>query len=451
MNDITFQFTAAAIMLVVFGIALRKINEVRFKKENRRLLILKEASQQTSIFPNLTKLSEEICRRIHKTFDASFVKVYLRRKASEEGRNLGALFTPYDPIIKWLLNIRPNLIKNKIIDERMSGVLNYHEIVERWVSNEALFEKVPEAKVVIKEVKFQMEALDAIVVIGSFYKKNLYGITVLGEKRSGFYTPQDLDVLSGLSTIVAMNIRNAAIIEELHGKARDKTKLLREMKDRAIQMAFAFNKAIDAHDPYTSYHSREIKEIGEWIADEMGIEMTEDLKFGLQLHDIGKIGVPDAILHKPSKLTDEELKVMRGHPAHGYNILKQIGLFKNVAEITYSHQERYDGTGYPRGLKGEEIPMPARIIAVADAYHAMTSDKPYRDKIPAQDVIRELLRGRGTQFDPNVIDALVRKLVKIRSISKKQLKHIISEEGLASFEECDGFLAKMLTASNSSG
>jgi len=441
---------AAAFMLAVFGLLLTKVNAIVFTKEDLRLFALKEASRQMVIFPNPTKLSREICKRIHKTFDASFVKIYLRRRIAERGRKLGSMFTPYDPIIRWFLEIRPNLVRSKLLDKRRADMLHYHEIAESWLLDEGPLKRAPEARAVLQEVKTQMEITKAIVVVGSFYKRNLYGLMLLGEKRGGFYTPADLDILSSLSTIAAMNIRNAIIIEELHSKVRDKTKLFREMRGRTIQMVFAFNRAIDARDQYTSYHSKEIKEIGDWIAQEMGIEMTSDLEFGLQLHDLGKIGVPDAILRKPGKLNEEEVKMMRKHPKLGFEILRHMDLFKNVAEITYAHQERYDGAGYPRGLKGEEIPLAARIIAVADAYHAMTSEKPYRDKIPAQDIVRELLKGRGTQFDPNVIDALIRKLVKIRSISKKQLKHIIPEEGLASFDKSEDFLNQMLASPNSS-
>jgi HD-GYP domain-containing protein (c-di-GMP phosphodiesterase class II) len=191
------------------------------------------------------------------------------------------------------------------------------------------------------------------------------------------------------------------------------------MKKMTLQMILGLNKAVQARDPYTGEHSEDVKEISRWIVEELGIEWTEDLDYASQLHDIGKIGIPDKILNLKTKLTKKERALMEEHPEIGRDILEAMDFLKGVAHITYCHQEKYDGSGYPEGRKGEEIPLEARIVAVADAYHAMVSDRPYRPALSLKDAARQLLEGRGKQFDPNVVDALIRRLLKMYSASGK--------------------------------
>ncbi len=440
-------------MLVTFAFLMWRVYITQFKPADMRLNALKESSLEMVVFPDPIRLSREICGRVFNTFDPTYAHVYLIEKANEkyslqhvmgESDTLKKKLTKKDPVVKWFMDVAPILRKKKLVSDKESNILFYHDVTEDWLLNRDFTRLDSKVEPALLAVKKQLEDLKANLVVASLYKRRLYGLLVLGEKKSGFYTPEDLEVLSSLSTIAAMNIRNALTITDLHTKVRDKTKLIKEMHDRTIQMVFSFNKAIDARDPYTADHSIEVREIGGWIAEEMGIEMTEELSFALQLHDVGKIGVPDRVLLKEGRLNDEEFKKIKQHPKIGYDILSSMDFFKKIAEIAYCHQEKYDGTGYPRKLKGEEIPVEARIVAVADAYHAMTSDRPYRDKMPMADVARELLKCRNKQFDPDVIDALIRRLIKVRSITKRQVKHIASEEALIPFNEVDFFLKRLL-------
>jgi HD-GYP domain-containing protein (c-di-GMP phosphodiesterase class II) len=145
------------------------------------------------------------------------------------------------------------------------------------------------------------------------------------------------------------------------------------------------------------------------VADRMGVPVDKrnDIFRGALLHDIGKIGVPDAILLKPGPLDAAEWDEMRRHPQTGFNILKSIGFLKVPAEIVLSHQERWDGSGYPRALRREEIPVGARIFAVSDALDAMTSDRPYRASLGFARALAEIARCSGTQFDPAVVEAIL--------------------------------------------
>jgi len=136
-------------------------------------------------------------------------------------------------------------------------------------------------------------------------------------------------------------------------------------------------------------------------------EQVEDIRSAALLHDIGKVGIPDAILNKPGPLTDEEREVMAEHPLIGERILRSIGGFSSVASIVRHEHESFDGSGYPDGIGGDAIPIGSRIILACDAYHAMTSDRPYRMRMSHQDAFTELRRCAGQQFDPDVTGALI--------------------------------------------
>lgn len=171
----------------------------------------------------------------------------------------------------------------------------------------------------------------------------------------------------------------------------------------------ALASALQERDQYTGDHSESVVDVAGRVGESLA--MDEDaiakLRTAALLHDIGKVGVPDHILHKPGPLDESEWEIMRQHPEIGERILRAIPGLGSVAKIVRHEHERWDGKGYPDGLAGEEIPIGARIILVCDAYHAMTSDRPYRTAMSHTDAIAELTRNAGTQFDPNVAEALV--------------------------------------------
>ncbi len=171
----------------------------------------------------------------------------------------------------------------------------------------------------------------------------------------------------------------------------------------------AMGDALDLRDEETEGHSKRVTAYTIALARAAGVgaDALKVIARGAFLHDIGKIATPDAILLKPGRLTDEEMAVMREHCERGYQIVRKIPFLAEAAEIVYSHQEKYDGTGYPRGLRGAEIPLGARIFAIADTLDAMTSDRPYRKGSSFADAIREIDRCSGKQFDPVVVEAFL--------------------------------------------
>ena len=203
------------------------------------------------------------------------------------------------------------------------------------------------------------------------------------------------------------------MLKELDSIVDERTKELtekeRESRELSNQIINALALAVDAKDEYTNGHSQRVAEYAVAIADKLHKDekYKEELYYMGMLHDIGKIGIPDAIIHKNTKLTDEEYNEIKRHPVIGGEILGTIRAMPHLAIGARYHHEHYDGTGYPDGLKGEEIPEEARILAVADSYDAMTSNRTYHETKPQDYARGEIERGRGTQFDPVIADAML--------------------------------------------
>jgi HD-GYP domain-containing protein (c-di-GMP phosphodiesterase class II) len=163
---------------------------------------------------------------------------------------------------------------------------------------------------------------------------------------------------------------------------------------------------LDLRDRETEGHSRRVTELTVKLAKTLGMSDDEiiHIRRGALLHDMGKIGVPDSILHKPAKLTDEEWAIMRRHPQLAYDMLFIIEYLRPALEIPLNHHEKWDGTGYPRGLKGEEIPIVARLFAVVDVWDALTSDRPYRPAWSQDEALAYIREQSGKHFDPQVVD-----------------------------------------------
>jgi putative nucleotidyltransferase with HDIG domain len=170
-------------------------------------------------------------------------------------------------------------------------------------------------------------------------------------------------------------------------------------------MLSTLSHAIEARDPYTRGHSARVTQIAEAIARRLGWneEQLELLYLGGPLHDVGKLGVSEDVLAKPGRLDENELAQIREHPKLGARILLRVAALRGALPYVLYHHERWDGGGYPTGRAGEEIPVEARVLAVADAYDAMTSDRPYRPALDRDDALAEVARCAGTQFDPDIV------------------------------------------------
>lgn len=200
----------------------------------------------------------------------------------------------------------------------------------------------------------------------------------------------------------------------LLGMASQVEALKSDNKKISEQAARTILKALDAKDNYTFGHSMRVAYFSLVTGTEAGFSPEEmyELELSAIFHDIGKIGTPDAVLNKPSRLSEEEFQIMKQHPENSYEILKEFPYFANIARNAQLHHERYDGKGYPLGLKGEEIPTAARIILIADTFDAMTSTRPYRKGLPYEVAFDELLQFSGTQFDPKLVQLFIEGMRK---------------------------------------
>jgi HD-GYP domain-containing protein (c-di-GMP phosphodiesterase class II) len=167
----------------------------------------------------------------------------------------------------------------------------------------------------------------------------------------------------------------------------------------------AFNQLLDLKDLNTGVHSTRLAEWALHVGGELGLDQRAlaDLEVAALLHDIGKVGIPDAILQKPARLTEAEYELMKKHPEYGWAVLRNIPGMERASLMILHHHESYDGKGYPAGLKGEEIPIGSRIVSVIDAFDAMVSSRPYREGLPFEEAERRLVQASGTQFDAKVV------------------------------------------------
>jgi putative nucleotidyltransferase with HDIG domain len=203
--------------------------------------------------------------------------------------------------------------------------------------------------------------------------------------------------------------RTLYILASRAANAVDNARLHQELKAVFLQTIEGFAYALDAKDTYTHGHSRRVTRYSELIARGMGLDESEveKLRNAAILHDIGKIGLRLEALNKPHPLSEEERRMFETHPQKGCKILAPIQFFEELTPIIYHHHEHYDGTGYPEGKGAEQIPLGARILAVADAYDAMTSDRPYRKAMSLEEAVQELRTHAGKQFDPQVVGVFV--------------------------------------------
>ena len=229
-------------------------------------------------------------------------------------------------------------------------------------------------------------------------------------------------------TVLELKQKNA----ELEAANRDIMQMTRQLTETYDGTLEALVLALDARDRETKGHSLRVSSYVTKIAERLGIAADSpagiEMQRGALLHDVGKIGVSDYILHKPGPLTPEEWDDMKRHPGIGYSMLRDISFLSGAAAIVHAHHERYDGKGYPNGLAGEELPIGARIFAVADTFDAMTSDRPYRQALPYEVSREEILRHSGTQFDPQVVQAFL--LVYDEMVELAQSGHDAEAEAL---------------------
>ena len=257
------------------------------------------------------------------------------------------------------------------------------------------------------------------------YGKGLLGTGARGALLSSFEGQQGRRLLAGVARLydepfdeAETALLGAATSAVGHALERiwafeERDRLIEQLKASFVGAAEALANALEAKDHYTADHARSIAELAVALGEEIGLteHQLEDLRLGAIFHDIGKIAIPDAVLNKPGPLTPEERRDIEGHPVVGEGIVAPVPSISDTVRAIVRHDhEHWDGSGYPDGLRGEQIPLGARIVLVVDAYHAMVSDRPYRDGLSPEQARAELRANAGTQFDRRVVGAFMRVL-----------------------------------------
>jgi len=295
------------------------------------------------------------------------------------------------------------------------GALEYKELLDIGEKSD-IVKNDEELSELIELTLRQMELLKANVCIPVVYKKELMGIFILGKKLSNIkFSRQEIGFFKTLANDVAMALSNTQLIQSLQEKVMEVHRLYEREHSLFVHTAISLAAAIDARDPYTHGHTERVTRYALAIAEELEDipeakaykNFKETLHIAALLHDVGKIGVTDSILNKRKQLTKKEYEKVKEHSITGAAILYPIRELGDIAKEVRAHHERFDGAGYPDGMKGEEIPFIARIIAVADTFDAITSDRPYRQKKMSEIAVQIIKDNSGTQFDPVVASAFL--------------------------------------------
>lgn len=299
-------------------------------------------------------------------------------------------------------------------------------------------EKVRQEHFDLMLLDFMMTPLHGDEVVEEIRKfnKELYILLLTGHKDLAppLETIKRLDIqgyceksdkFDQLILLIESGIKSVKQMDEIK-QINEKLEDSKEQLEQAyLDMIQTLRYTVEAKDSYTRGHSDRVSEYSVLIGEKLGLskEQIKTLRIGGLFHDIGKIGIPDSILLKPAKLTDDEYSQIKNHPSIGAHILGNATIFKEIIPIVKHHHEKYDGNGYPSRLKGEEIPYMARIAAVADTFDAMTSRRSYRGPIDIEHVKEEIKRCEGTQFDPQIaeafLDILNNNFEKIKDIQEK--------------------------------
>lgn len=356
----------------------------RFEQENKaRLELIYNVSKKVGSVPRMTQLLEQIIRMTQRTLNATASSILLFRDNDQD------LFfeVASGPVGKALKQVKISAqygiagqvarTGKPLIVNDVSRSENFHQTID-------------------KTTGFTTKSLICAPLV--VHRQILGVIEVLNKLDGSDFNEQDLEAVVSVAAAAAMAIEN--------------TRLHQTVLDAYKSTISTLAAAIDAKDPYTRGHSQRVMEYTLLGGTSLSFsaEEMETLEYASILHDIGKIAIDAQTLNKSDALTPAEWDMIREHPITGANILKEIPFLEKASELVMYHHERYDGEGYPKGLKGEDIPIGARLIAVADAFDTMTTDRSYRAAFNVDDSTRELNRCAGTQFCPTAVEAFISNL-----------------------------------------
>jgi len=356
------------------------IDRLFYREKYNANLMLQRLSQTTASLLDLNKITNMILDEVIATLHIESATIFINDSENgnieiiaEKGKGAKILknIRKDHPIIKWIREHNKILTRNELLINPIFKSL--------W------------------EIEWnELDEFKAELFVPLHSKGEFVGLLIVGPKLSHQpYTRDDQLILSTLANQTAVAVDNARLYEEL--------------EQTFIQTISALANAIDVRDTYTSTHSQKIANWAAVIATHLGFtpDNVRNIYWGGLLHDIGKIGIPDKILMKRSKFNEEEWEIMKEHPIIGAKLISTVKKISDVAPLVEHSHERYDGLGYPYGIKGEDIPIGARIISVVDAFSAMRDVRPYKEPISFENAINEIKNNSGTMYDPEIVDAFI--------------------------------------------
>jgi response regulator RpfG family c-di-GMP phosphodiesterase len=353
----------------------------RTGQENKaRLELIYEVSKKVGSVPRMTQMLEQVIKMTQQTLNASAASILLFKNSDQE------LYfeVASGPVGKVLRQVKLNTQYGIAGQVARTG----RPLIVNDVSRSANFHKM-----IDDTTGFATKSLICAPLI--VHRRILGVIEVLNKRDGSEFGEQDLEAVVSVATTAAMAIEN--------------TRLHQTVLEAYKNTITALAAAIDAKDPYTCGHSQRVQEYtllaGAFLS--LSNEEMETLEYAGILHDVGKIAIDSRILDKPGPLTASEWEIMHGHPIVGANLLTEIPFLEKSSELVLCHHERFDGKGYPNGNKGENIPLGARLIAVADAFDTMTTDRAYRPAMSVDAAVKELHNGAGSQFCPVAVKAFI--------------------------------------------
>jgi HD-GYP domain-containing protein (c-di-GMP phosphodiesterase class II) len=356
-----------------------------------RLGLLCDIAEEASSITHVSTLLERILKVTQRTVGSSMTSVFLKDEARARV-HLPITVSKYEDAIR----NRVAIIESEIADLVAGNVM---PVLSNNVATDTRFH--------LESQNTADSIVRSIIAAPILKGKNVIGVLMAVNKESGGFTQRDFEVLKGFAATEAI-----ILLVSLERTAIDNVNcltvnenLLEGYRNTVHELA----STIDVKDVQVYAHARRTKEYALLAASALPLDPTElqSIEFGALLHDIGKIGIDSRILSKPGPLTDEEWQIVYEHPQKGADILKDIPHLKEALNIVLCHHEKYDGTGYPKKLKGEEIPLGARLVSVANAYDTMTIDNPYRAAMSIDEAMSELIKGTGTQFCPKAVEAFI--------------------------------------------
>jgi len=357
--------------------------------------LLEECTYALTSILDINELLEYIVKTINKALNTNKIGIFLkegdrfRLVASHGLEKVDTIYLENQQLIRWLNKNRAPFVLDTAWQKFSSS--EYDKIVK------------------------DLGMFGAILVIPLIYKGEVKGVMTLDQKKTDgmIFDIDDIEILNNLGNELAIAIENA--------------ELYKRLDDAYMNITRALSIAVEQKEGYTVGHSDNVTKYALLIAKKMGLSQKEiiDITQAAMLHDIGKIGIKDSILSKPGKLNEEEWREMRQHSEKGAKILSPLHMI-SVSEIVTHHHERYDGKGYPEGLKGDEIPLGAQILCVADSFDAMVTERPYRDKetkrLTIDEAVEELVKNKGTQFNPKIVDTFIEIIKENPNIFSKKEK-----------------------------